>query len=117
MQVRTITDSAIIPLRSDLVPPAAIVDGVVDLDAAPELHEQLQQAGIMMAGSQGGRACLMNFQRWTVTTAPDVVAGWQPMCGCEPCDTAKEAASRALRGGEVKFIAYCDMEYVQIRNA
>ncbi len=116
MQVRTIQDTAIVTLPEEAVPAEAIYGVTVDLLAAPELNQWLQEIALRMMGSQGVRATLVNYVQWTVTTSPDIVAAWEPVCACEVCDEGKVAAIQRFRDG-ARFVAFCDMEYVQVRNS
>lgn len=118
MQQRTVKDTAIIGIPDEEVPAEAVTDGVVDLEAAPELREKLSTMGTMLAGSQGGaRVYLFNHLRWTVTNRVEVLTFWQPCCTCDTCIGGRAKAIEYLDTYPGRWIAYCDMEYIQIRSS
>ncbi len=114
MNVRTVTDTAMLSLDEEAVPETAVTNGVVDLDLATDLHEKLTKAGVLLAGSQGGRALLMNSQHWKVTSDPTVLAAWKPGCDCDLCRLNRDEGVQYLLDNPGRFIAYCDMEYTQV---
>src|SRR5687767_5486856 len=96
MQQRIVKDTAILGIPEEEVPAEAVTDGVVDLEAAPELREKLLTLGATLAGSQGNaRVYLFNHLRWSVTNRTEVLTFWQPCCTCETCI-----------GGRTKAIEY-----------
>lgn len=116
MQVLTVKDTAMFGLPAEMIPTEAVKNGAVDLDAAPELHRKLQDAGLLMAGSQGNTATLMGSQQWTVTNDPAVLAAWQPGCSCETCVKARDDGLAYMQEHPDRFMAFCDMEYTVVRT-
>jgi hypothetical protein len=121
VNVLNVTDSAVLGWAPGAAvlsfPLMAVRDGVVDFDLAPKFHETLLEAGVLMAGSQGGRAVLMGDQTWVVTCDPERVAAWAPACGCEPCEEHKRKCIAAMIETPGTFIAFCDMTYVIIHRS
>lgn len=117
MEVRTIKDTAVVGITDDKVPAEAVTNEVVELDAAPELRDSLRDVATLLAGSQGNAiAYLMQSQRWTVTRSPEVVKWWQPCCTCDRCIEGQTKAVEYLAANPGRWIAFCDMEYVQVRR-
>ncbi len=108
-----------ISLGPDVVPAAAVRDGIVDLDldVAQELRRKLLDAGVLLAAGQGERALLMGSQSWTVTSDPAIVGSWVPGCACPKCFENRDAGVEWLQANPGSYVAFCEMEYTQVRRA